>query len=181
MENCKGYKYMTCIHSQKAYGIQDRLVRCSCKHAVRQPLTDVYILRGFNMNLCDTCGSYVPEIFWIIHSIFGYQGLPDGIRNFHTHGLWSNYGHLDLQIVIAMKPEIASALLNTMGERIKNGERFRFGDIIPDLGLMDTRVQEFMETGRSVLRLIIPDPKGRFLDDIGCEEPYRYQMKKMFE
>ena len=39
----------------------------------------------------------------------------------------------------------------------------------------DIRLVEFRETGRNVLRAVIPDRQNRFPEDPQCEEPYRLQ------
>lgn len=89
---------------------------------------------------------------------------------------------MDFQIVCHITPALAKDMLNTMAKRVQSGERFFDGKIIPDLGLMDTKVCQFRETSCDVLRLIIPDPQGRFSDDPeGCDLPYSLQMDRMLE
>lgn len=38
------------------------------------------------------------------------------------------------------------------------------------------RLDEFEETGRKVLRVIIPDAANRFPEDPECTNPYNYQL-----
>lgn len=45
----------------------------------------------------------------------------------------------------------------------------------------DVRLDLFEETGRNVLRVIIPDSHGRFPEDPQCAEPYRLQRMKTEE
>lgn len=40
----------------------------------------------------------------------------------------------------------------------------------------DVKVVEFEETGRTVLRVIVPDKNNRFPDEPGCEYPYTIQL-----
>ena len=50
--------------------------------------------------------------------------------------------------------------------------------IYEDCGI---RLKKVRETGRDVLRLIIPDKHNRFPEDENCMEPYRHQELEMFE
>ena len=60
---------------------------------------------------------------------------------------------------------------------MRNGERFKDGDLISGIYLdCDVRVTEFEETGRTVLRVIIPDKHNRFPEDPDCLFPYTVQM-----
>ena len=116
---------------------------------------------------------------WLIHSVFDYG--PGNTKNNHTHGM-EDFGHLDFQVVLNIKPAEIGYLLNTMGERVRDGERFQSGDMIKGLFLdCDVRLDLFRETGRDVLRLIIPDGDNRFPEYPLCKAPYIFQTQKMFE
>lgn len=125
------------------------------------------------------------RIDWIIHAVS--NGIPcadcgktensfiPGACNFHTHGL-AKYGHLDLQIVIEYPPQEIARILNTIGLRIQDGARFAAGDLIKGIYEdCDVRLDTFEETGRNVLRVIIPDKFNRFPEDPICEYPYNLQ------
>jgi len=117
---------------------------------------------------------------WIIHTIIGAYG-PGGTVNSHTHGM-EKYGHPDFQLVLNVKPEEIGRLLNTMGQRVQKGEKFKSGDMVKGLFLdCDVRLDLVFETGRGVLRLIIPDADNIFPEDPNCMEPYKYQTYPMFE
>lgn len=45
----------------------------------------------------------------------------------------------------------------------------------------DVRIDLFKETGRDVLRLIIPDGDNRFPEEPFCKAPYKFQTQVMFE
>jgi len=116
---------------------------------------------------------------WNIHYVIDSRG-PGGIVNSHTHGM-EEYDHLDFQLVLNVKQEEIGRLLNTMGLRVQNGEKFKAGDMVKDLYLdCDVRLDLFYETGRSVLRLIVPDANNFFPEDPKCKEPYKYQTVKRF-
>lgn len=120
------------------------------------------------------------EIDWIIHKIINDYG-PGNLTNAHTHGM-ARYNHLDFQVVLNLPPEHVGYLLNSMGARVQNGERFHAGNMI--YGLYDdcpVRLDEFRETGRSVLRLIIPDKYNLFPENPHCMDTYKYQIMPMFE
>ena len=121
----------------------------------------------------------MQKVDWIIHAVFEYG--PGGTKNNHTHGM-ERYGHLDFQMVLNAPPQEISYLLNTTGMRVRDGEQFAPGDMVhglyEDCGV---RLDLFRETGRKVLRLIIPDSDNRFPEDPLCKEPYKYQILRMFE
>ena len=92
------------------------------------------------------------------------------------------YKHLDFQTVINFTQKNICYILNKMGMRVQSGETFHDGDM--DSGIYedcDVRLKKVRETGRDVLRLIIPDKYNRFPEDENCMEPYRHQELEMFE
>lgn len=104
------------------------------------------------------------------------DSFPQYMCNAHTHGM-EQYGHLDFQVVLSMEPKIIGYLLNSMGEKVRNGERFKSGDMIS--GLFEdcpVKLIEIEETGRNVLRLIIPDSQNRFPEEEDCTYPYNNQL-----
>lgn len=125
------------------------------------------------------------RIDWIIHAVCNSAACAEcgkiensfipGACNFHTHGL-EKYGHPDLQIVIEYPPQEIARILNTIGLRIQDGARFAAGDLIKVIYEdCDVRLDTFEETGRNVLRVIIPDKFNRFPEDPICEYPYNLQ------
>jgi len=122
----------------------------------------------------------MEKIDWIIHHVIDQSG-PGFTINAHTHGM-ERYGHMDFQLVFPARPKDILYLLNTMGLQVQNGEIFHDGDMVKGLFEdCDVRLDLFRETGRQVLRLIIPDSFNRFPENPLCEAPYKYQTKKMFE
>ena len=120
-----------------------------------------------------------PKYNWQIDYVFGLEEQGDVI-NAHTHGM-ENYGHLDFQIVIPFRLEHIYSLLNAMGERVRKGEVFKSGDVVSRLYQnVNIRLESFKESGRDVLRLIIPDQSGKFPEEEGCEYPYTLQTETLF-
>ena len=79
-------------------------------------------------------------------------------------------------ITVYANPKDISYILNTLGMRVKNGERFKAGDMVSGIFLdCDVRLDEFQECDRKVLRVIIPDGKNRFPEDPACDYPYSFQ------
>ncbi len=122
---------------------------------------------------------------WIIHFLGnGVQCVqcgeieyryPEYICNAHTHGM-DKYGHLDFQMVIHAATKEVCYVLNTLGNRVRNGQTFKAGDMVEGIFLdCSVRLDEFIEDGRPVLRVIIPDGQNRFPEDPHCKYPYSFQ------
>ena len=95
--------------------------------------------------------------------------------NAHTHGM-QKYNHMDFQMVLHTSQEDMGYILNTLGMRVRKGERFKPGDMVSGIFLdCDIRLDEFQECDRKVLRVIIPDGKNRFPEDPNCDYPYSFQ------
>lgn len=124
-------------------------------------------------------------IDWIIHLVG--NGIPCAecgdvenpfiqyACNAHTHGM-EKYNHPDFQMVLHIDPKEIGYVLNTLGQRVQNGESFKAGDLVSGIFLdCNIRLDEFKECDRNVLRVIIPDAKNRFPEDPQCEYPYSFQ------
>lgn len=115
--------------------------------------------------VCDECGKDANDF------------LPYTC-NAHTHGM-EKYGHMDFQIVLALSPEEIGYILNSLGKRVQAGERFHRGNYVSGIYLdCDVWLEEFEETGRQVLRVVIPDRNNCFPEDPKCESPYTLQVLK---
>lgn len=81
--------------------------------------------------------------------------------NMHTHGLENTFNHPDLQIVLPLHPLMAHQLIHDVVGLIRKGTAIqpgvRYSKIIKNL---DVTFIEATETGRKVLRMILPDTKG---------------------
>lgn len=125
------------------------------------------------------------KVDWFIHLVA--NGTPcmccdrvensfkDYLCNAHTHGM-EKYNHLDFQMVIMYGAEEIGRVLNTLGAKVRDGEKFKNGDIISDIYEdCDVRLMEVTEMDRKVLRVIIPDAKNRFPEVPNCDYPYNQQ------
>lgn len=127
------------------------------------------------------------KIDWVIH--FCANGTCDECEkeekdflpyacNAHTHGM-EKYGHMDFQIVLGLPPEDIGYILNTLGLRVQAGEFFHAGDYVSGIySDCDVRLDKYEETGRQVLRVMIPDQENRFPDHPECMAPYTIQLLK---
>lgn len=126
---------------------------------------------------------------WIIHLVCNglcgcgcgkYEdSFCEGECNAHTHGLMEQFGHPDFQLVLNIDPNTIGGILNTLGIRVRNGEKFNAGDIVEDVigDGYKVRLDAAVECDRIVLRVILPDEKHRFPEDDGCDSPYNMQTK----
>lgn len=107
---------------------------------------------------------------------------PYGLRNSHTYGL-EKYNHPEFQCVLNLNDGLIMYTLNSLGVRVAAGERFHEGQLITDLfeGDVNARLDKAIESGRTVLRVILPDPQLRWPEDPICDEPYIHQTIKVFE
>lgn len=104
------------------------------------------------------------------------EGFLPYTCNAHTHGM-EKYGHMDFQLVLKTHPAEISRILSTFGLWVQSGRRFKAGDMVSGIFQdCDVRLDEFEETGRTVLRIIIPDDENRFPEDENCMEVYRLQL-----
>ena len=125
-----------------------------------------------------------PKINWIIHCVAngacGEGGFEDCMLpktcNAHTHGM-EQYGHLDFQLVLRFDFREVCRILNTLGLRVQAGEKFQAGDLV--YGIYDdcqVRLDEYHETGRTLLRVVIPDKNNKFPEDSRCTDWYPLQL-----
>ncbi|RFZ76103.1 hypothetical protein DS742_25350 [Lacrimispora amygdalina] len=98
--------------------------------------------------------------------------------NAHTHGM-ERYEHMDFQMVLHLGHREIMRILNTLGLRVQAGERFKDGDMVAGIYEdCNIRLTKYIETGRWVLRVIIPDKYNVFPEDDHCMETYRLQLLK---
>ena len=104
------------------------------------------------------------------------SGFLEYACNAHTHGM-AQYDHLDFQMVLKLPHWEICRILNTLGLRVQDGEKFKAGDMVS--GIYEDcqiRLDEFEETGRKVLRVIIPDKYNIFPEDERCMDNYKLQL-----
>lgn len=115
------------------------------------------------------------EMPWDIHCVIKTDG--EGYLNFHTHGMyWFN--HLDFQVVLPIQPAIIEYTLNAMAYYVREGRKFKDGDMVYDLYEgSPAKLMEVEELDRKVLRILIPDESGRFPDEEGCNAAFQKQIQ----
>ncbi|MCM1508919.1 MAG: DUF4262 domain-containing protein [Ruminococcus flavefaciens] len=127
----------------------------------------------------------MAKIDWIIHCCANgarddcgtvERGFIPNTCNAHTHGM-EKYHHMDFQMVLFLPPEEIMRILNTLGLRVQAGERFQNGDMVSGIYEdCNIRLDAFEETGRTVLRVMIPDKYNIFPEDERCISVYRLQL-----
>ncbi len=128
----------------------------------------------------------MEKIDWIIHCCANgvvceeckkvETGFLQYACNAHTHGM-ERYHHMDFQMVLYLPFEEIGRILNTLGLRVQAGERFQAGDLVSGIYEdCDIRLDEYEETGRRVLRVVIPDKDNVFPEEENCMPVYRLQL-----
>lgn len=112
---------------------------------------------------------FIEQMGWVAHVI---TDEPTA----HTHGLEETYAHPDIQVWLPAPPRKQHELLATVAEAVKEGRRYEADKEYTDLFNLPVRFVQRWESGRSVLRLIIPDPDGKFPGDPGCMPGYDAQL-----
>ena len=103
----------------------------------------------------------------VIHGIEIHTSSEDGSCpcrvNVHTHQLWETYGHLDIQLCLALDMPVLKKIIGLVVAKIVAGERFvpnqKYMDVVPVLPVL---FEYAYEDGRVVLRMILPDQTGAF-------------------
>jgi hypothetical protein len=104
---------------------------------------------------------------YVVHYV--YAGHPAG-ASVHTHGLPQ-----DFELVLPLPPEVAAGVLAELARRVLLGERFTDGQEVPGVILRHlVRLVAARESGRKVLRVILPDRLGE-LEPEHMLEPFRRQ------
>jgi hypothetical protein len=100
---------------------------------------------------------------WYAHYVPSGDKTPTG-ANYHTHGLERSFGHRNIQIILPLEPKTAHDLTHAIIAKIKEGIRFEAGVDYTDIMQNDYKVRFIAarESGRDVLRLLIPDKEGEF-------------------
>jgi hypothetical protein len=108
----------------------------------------------------------LKQFGWFAHIVVDDPDSPTQF-NWHTHGLQERYGHRDFQIVCPLPPKVAHQIGTTLADRVKAGEAFGSGQKLAQVlreGLL-VKLIAATECGRDVLRIILPDPRGKL--DLG--------------
>lgn len=112
---------------------------------------------------CDACENGIEAV--IAHQEFllrtkGWyaHAVP---CNYHTHGLPMSFDHLDIQVTLPIDPAQVHSVVCLVVEMIKEGKKFhsftRYSGILKN---MEVTFVGAIESGHSVLRMILPDANG---------------------
>lgn len=101
---------------------------------------------------------------WYAHLVFDDCDFPNH-TNFHTHGVYESFGHLDFQCCFPFPdPNILMTILHAIVNDIKGGRSF-----IANVGYDGyiqggylVRFMEATENDRIVLRLLVPNAQGTY-------------------
>lgn len=125
-----------------------------------------------------------PVVDWIVHYVGNgiecaecgkiEDCFPQYVCDAHTHGM-NRYNHLEFQVIIAYGLQETGRLLNEMGFKVQNGQRFKDGDRISGLYLdCDILIKQTCDCdGKPILRLVIPDKDNKLPED--SLPPFSYQ------
>jgi hypothetical protein len=119
----------------------------------------------------------MDEHKWVWHYVV--DDLSDTV-NAHTHGLVKNFGHVDLQITLPLSMLKVRGVFNSVVDHIKEGRRFVDGEVA-DRILCEPYKVKFVraeESGREVLRIIVPDARGS-LDPETMDRAYARQFDEL--
>jgi hypothetical protein len=106
--------------------------------------------------------------------------VPDAAERFvnlHTHGFDESWGHPDFGIVLPITMELGTVILQRLAELVKGGEQFVDGGTYDHvLQGLRVRMVSVPETGRKILRVLIPDKAGVLPGEEGCAAVFNEQL-----
>lgn len=110
---------------------------------------------------------------WMVHMV----GDEDTPLTYHSHGL-DEYDSLELEINLSIPQKLGMYIINTIGLRIANGEKFKDGDMVDEVVncLLPIRETSGIHSNDKHLRIIIPDENFKFPWDEGCNLEYINQI-----
>lgn len=121
------------------------------------------------------CGKNIYELYnleerklLLQYGYFVHNIKYDEFISYHTHGLAEMKNHPDLQITLNIDSILAFQIFDIFIAQINNGKFFEPDTIIINLADMPFKLIKATESGRSVLRIMLPDPAGKFPEDEGC-------------
>lgn len=125
-------------------------------------------------------GDSLARFGFYVHGVQGVKSDDSFGVNYHTHGLAERFpGQLDLQITLPIRLEAAMAIFHAFVDQMKEGRRFRPGYLKPGVLLAPVVCITAIESGRTVLRLVMPDPEGRWPVDAAVTQGYAAQLEEV--
>lgn len=111
---------------------------------------------------CEWEKKQMDKFGYYVHLVGDDSSTATGF-NAHTHGFDVTFGHPDVQLVFPLDKPTCMDIVSQVAQRLKNGERLEAGKVYRgilgndyDISLIDAT-----ESGRHVLRLILPDVKNQ--------------------
>lgn len=134
---------------------------------------------GLN-NLMDKQKSDMEKYGWVVHYV--HATAPGEAFSYHTHGVLESFGHPDLEITLPLEPKMVHPIICDMVEQIKEGRKFEAGNKY-DKVLRGFMVKAIVasDEGRPLIRILLPDPKGRFPGDKKCDSTYEKQLTGIYD
>jgi hypothetical protein len=115
-----------------------------------------------------------------VHGVQGVKSDGSFGVDYHTHGLAERFpDQLDLQITLPIRLEAAMPLFHAFVDQMKAGRRFRPGYLEPGVLSVPVICITAIESGRTVLRLVFPDPEGRWPTDAAVDQEYAAQFEEV--
>lgn len=113
---------------------------------------------------------------WYAHFVTDEDDQSPTGYNAHTHGLEAK-GHLNFQVVMPVRPEVAHGVMGTLARRVMDGERFEAGQEVSEVIQPGYTIKLMLarECDRDVLRVIFPDADKRFCESAAA--PFNEQHK----
>jgi hypothetical protein len=127
----------------------------------------------------DQFQTMIKKYGWAAH----YVPIDHYHINYHTHGLWENYGHYNFQVTLFMGPKQVHNIISNMVNDVQHGKVFEDGEEYDDY-LQDgykIKIMATHEGGRPVLRVLFPDKQGFMPGDILCNPGMKYQLDEIEE
>ena len=108
-----------------------------------------------------------------------------GLIDCYSHGIEENLNHLDLQLVLPISMDHASAIINAIGLLIQEGRVFEpdvtYTDVLAkDVPMKFVQVKDNLNN-RQLLRIVLPDENFKFPEDKGCMALYNLQYNPTHE
>lgn len=118
----------------------------------------------------------MSKVDWIIHYVIPEEDDMEGMIDCHTHGL-DAHNHPELMCVLALPQEVCADLINSLGLRILEGERFDEERIYTNIIANDLPVKVIRtKVGNNDMAvLIFPDQNGLLPEDSDCADVYNEQ------
>ncbi|MDH6674332.1 hypothetical protein M2277_005024 [Paenibacillus sp. LBL] len=97
---------------------------------------------------------------WLMHAVPASQ--YDGVHaNYHTHGVFESWSHMDFQITLDMNPIMAHSIIEVAVENVKEGFRYGNNKVYDNILVgMPVMMKVFFECDREVMRIVLPNKKG---------------------